>query len=92
VGGTFQIDQNSSIQNLQLGAGTLTGTGDITVTGTMEWSGGGSHLSGTGTLNIAPGAVLNVYDPSHFKYLDGRTVNNAGMATVYHGSGGRGVL
>ncbi|MBN1934093.1 MAG: hypothetical protein JW934_05490 [Anaerolineae bacterium] len=71
-------------------AGTLTGDGDVTVNGGMDWTGG--TLSGSGKTIIAPGATLTI-DGSSYKSLSGRTIQNQGVATWsgtadIYGSGG----
>ncbi len=55
---------------------TLGGAGDIAITGTLTWP--PSTISGTGTLTIAPGAVLN---QSGMGVL-GRPLTNAGTVNV----------
>ena len=43
---------------LNLSGGTLTGGGDLTVTGVMTWTAG--TLAGTGKLILGAGAALNI--------------------------------
>src|SRR5207302_10659751 len=79
TGGILQIDHSSSIQALQQSAGTLTGAGDITVTGLYQWTDG--TLSGAGQLNANGGILMDGYSWQYQRMLlDGRTINNAGMA------------
>jgi len=74
-GGKLTIGGVTSPNNLTLNAGTLTGTGFLSVAGTWNWNGGtltgsgGRELAGTGTANVtgsvsAPtldGTALNLY-------------------------------
>jgi hypothetical protein len=59
-------------------AGTLTGDGDLTVSGNMDWSSG--TMSGSGTTTIASGATLTIHGTG-YKSLSGRTIENDGTAT-----------
>lgn len=94
--GTYNItgstDVTGGIVNLNLPAattkanqnnGTLGGSGTLTVTQVMTWTGG--TQSGSGATTIAAGATLNV-NGSHVTQ-DQRTLNNAGTvnwtATIY---------
>ena len=47
-----------SVAQLDFEAGRLAGTGDLTVTGTLDWTGGA--MEGTGTTTIAKGATLDM--------------------------------
>ena len=70
-------DQSFTFNNLYDSGGVLTGGGgDLTVTGSMNWDGG--TISGFGTLTIASGASLSLWDVT----LDGVTLDNAGAATL----------
>src|SRR5262249_53943061 len=60
--------------------GTLTCTGDLTVTKSLIWSGG--IMRGAGTTTIASGARLTVPGVDSAVTLDGRTLNNAGTTIV----------
>lgn len=74
------------------GGGTLTGSGSVTVTGSLNWTAG--RMSGSGTTIIAPSGTLNIMNPTPFppttKILE-RTVQNDGV-TNWTGSevGGNG--
>src|SRR5262249_17803620 len=57
-GGSFQIDAASTATNLNLSGGTLTGGGDLTVSGIFTWTGG--TQSGTGKTILASGSQLNI--------------------------------
>ena len=67
-----------ALTTLTLTTGTLSGSDNITVSGVTTWSGG--TMSGSGTTSIAPGGTLDLLGAA--KTLDGRTLNNAGTATV----------
>jgi hypothetical protein len=69
-------------------SGNLGGTGVLSVTNTMDWTGG--TQSGTGSTNIAPGATLNLAGVASTKTLSQRTINNYG--TTATGSSGVGSL
>src|SRR4051794_41004017 len=75
-GGSLSIATSSTTRNLNFSFGTLTGNGDLTVTGALNWSGG--IMSGGGTTTAAVSAQLNL---SGSPILDGRTLTNAGTAT-----------
>jgi hypothetical protein len=65
-----------SIQNFTLGlGGGVTGSQNLTITGTFNWAGG--ELSGGGTVTIAHGATLNV---SKVGLIRDETLNNHGAA------------
>jgi RHS repeat-associated protein len=88
-GGSLSIAASSTVSNLNLGGqnlGTLTGVGDVTVTKTLNWTGG--TMSGTGTTTVPPGGTLNL---SGQLTLDGRTLANAGIATWSAGSPNDGI-
>jgi len=85
-GGSLDIAAASQINSLTL-SGTLSGTGDLTVTDRMHWQRG--TMAGPGSTNILSGAVLDISCPGHIpvKTLDGRTLNNWGTATLSTGDG-----
>ncbi len=56
-GGTANLAV-ASFANLTLSDGTLTGPGDLTIAGTMTWTGG--SLTGSGNTVIAAGAALDI--------------------------------
>src|SRR5579872_3016127 len=74
MSGTLTLNGTTSMTTLEHSAGTLTGSGTVTVTGLLTWSGGTE--SGTGTTNANGGMTLTG-QPS----LDTRTVNNTKTAT-----------
>ncbi|MDZ4252243.1 MAG: filamentous hemagglutinin N-terminal domain-containing protein, partial [Sulfuritalea sp.] len=71
--GTLAIDSALTLGSLTLSAGTLTGTGTITIPsgGTFNW--GGGTLGGTGTLSTPLGATTNITGQSYL--ADTRTWN-----------------
>jgi fibronectin-binding autotransporter adhesin len=74
------------------GSSMFTSTASLTVTGTLDWV-DNATLGGSGAVNIPAGAVLHMRAPDAgpiFKYLDGRTLNNAGTASLFVGGGSGG--
>ena len=84
--GTLALGATSTIgSDLTLCGGTITGPGDLTVTGLLAWSGG--TMSGTGSTIVDGPLVMGAADGSNqSEYLDGRTLNIAGPAS-YLGAG-----
>jgi len=82
--GVVTLDADFTVHDLTLSGGTLQGDKNITVTGTLTWTGGSQ--AGTGATTIAAGGSLNLNDDG---YLDqnGRTINNGGTATWTTGGG-----
>jgi hypothetical protein len=81
TGGTINFAAATTLATLNQSSGTLSGVGPVTVTGTMDWTGGAI----TGTLDIPAKAVLNIVTPNVLPgqfYLSGGVINNAG--TVNH--------
>jgi phage baseplate assembly protein gpV len=78
---TIQFAVAHTLQNLNLTGSNLTGAGDVTVTGTFNWSGG--TLAAGGKLLLAPGSVSS-WTGSNTKGVN-RTVENSGTLT-YSGS------
>jgi hypothetical protein len=75
VSGATVFDNTSlSVSNLDLAAGTLDGTGILTIAGTMNWTGG--TMAGTGRTLVVPGAALNL--PGSTTVFLSRTIENAG--------------
>src|SRR5262249_31793793 len=69
----------AAVPELDLWNGILTGSGALTVTGTMTWTGGTmSSLLATGTTTVAASAS---FDLSGQLTLDKRNLVNAGEAT-----------
>jgi hypothetical protein len=57
-GGSFQIDAASTANVMQQSGGTVTGAGDLTVSGSYTWTGG--TQSGTGTTVLASGTLMTI--------------------------------
>ena len=81
--GGISIAAASTIGSLSISGGTLTGTGDVSVSGLVTLRAG--TLSGSSELNANGGMVIN---PTGGNFnLDGRTVNNAvGQTATWTGS------
>jgi len=74
VSGVLTLNGTSSMTTLQQTAGTLSGSGALTVSGLLTWSGGTE--SGSGVTNANGGMTI-----SGAPFLDTRTINNSGTAT-----------
>src|ERR1700687_325377 len=74
VSDTLSIASESMINMFTL-TGTLTGSGNLTVSSLMNWTG---TISGSGQLAIPFGATLNIPGAN----LSGRTVNNDGTVVM----------
>ena len=91
VNDTLSIGTTSSIGGgLNLSGGTLTGTGTLTVSGLITWTGG--TMSGTGTTIANGGLTLGAAATSTQMFLDKRTLNNFGTATLIENSNSFGLL
>ena len=77
VTGTVSIDGPVSAQNFEISSGTLTGTGNLTITSNFNWTGG--TISGFGTTTLPSGATFTLSNGG--KNFTQRTINNAGTAT-----------
>src|SRR5262245_29372732 len=76
--GTLSLAASSSISGgLTLSGAILTGPGDLTLKGTVNWTSG--TMSGPGTTTVAPGGTLNLNGGTNV-LLDGRTLVNSGKA------------
>ena len=78
----LEIDTGVSVASLSVSAGQITGTGSLTVTDALNWSGGVFY--GTWTLTIAQAATLSI-DPTSSVGL-GIAMDNAGMVTWSSGA------
>src|SRR5207237_454942 len=74
-GGSLSFAAASAINNTLNVSGTLTGAGQLDVSGLLTWSGG--TMAGTGVTNANGGLTWN-----GAATLDTRTFNNAGAAVV----------
>ncbi|MFI5456725.1 MAG: hypothetical protein ACHRXM_14860, partial [Isosphaerales bacterium] len=78
---TLSLATTSSIGGgLTLTGGTIGGSGALTVTGLTTWTGG--TMSGTGTTNANGGLTMGGVGANDQMFLTGRTLNNAGAATL----------
>ncbi|MDP3515431.1 MAG: YDG domain-containing protein, partial [Sulfuritalea sp.] len=75
-GGTLTSTGTIATANLDLSSGTLNGAGGVTVSNTMNWS-GGTQGTNVGTTTIAAGANLNITGAVNL----GRRIDNYGTAT-----------
>ena len=78
---TASLTGNATVGAFSLDGGAFTGSGNLTVTGLLEWLGG--TMSGTGQTNANGGIYIEGQDP---EVLDGRRLNNAGTANWYTGT------
>ena len=58
TGGTLTVAAASQIASLSLAGGIISGSGDLTITGTLTWTGG--TMSGSGTTILASGATADL--------------------------------
>lgn len=86
--GTLLASADISIRKLELRSGTLGGTGTLTITNEMTWTGGG--MSGGGRTLISTEATLNAALPSGGS-LNGWTLENGGTVR-WTGSGNLGFV
>src|SRR5262249_2382481 len=82
LGVTVTVGVPTTVSNLTFSAGTLYGSGPLTVQGTMNWGAGGSLSN---VLAVASGATLNLTNASTFYYFYGVLTNNG---TVVMGNSG----
>jgi hypothetical protein len=78
TGGIANVNSAASSNQTILSGGTLGGIGTFTAANVFTWTGG--TMSGAGATNIPSGAALNIGGTAS-KFLDIRTLNNAGLAT-----------
>lgn len=70
------VNANLSMANLIMDGGDLAGSGNLSVSGTFDWSIG--DLSGAGTLDLASAAVGTISDAVTLS----RTINTSGMLQI----------
>jgi len=75
--GTTTINTALSLNQLDLSGGTLTGSGNLTISGVLNWSGG--TMSGTGRTVIGPSGTL-LMNANTVRTLS-RVLENQGTAT-----------
>jgi len=79
--GAVTFNGATTFTTLDFASGTLTGTGALTVTGTLSWTGG--YLSGTGGLTVAKGATAAIVPSSYSNTgISAGTLNNAGTVKL----------
>ena len=79
--GIVELDTDVTLNNLDLlSTSQITGTGNLSIEETMNWSGG--TVSGSGTLTIDTAAALNLPITPHTNHFLNRNLNNAGTATL----------
>jgi Carboxypeptidase regulatory-like domain/CARDB/Domain of unknown function (DUF4214)/Polysaccharide lyase family 4, domain II len=78
---TITLNENLTVQNLEVDAGTINGIGTLTVPGTLTWSGG--TFSGAGTLVMPQGSALNI--SGFIQLQNGYTLDNDGTAMMSAG-------
>ena len=79
IGSGSEVDLSGTVEvnGLDL-AGMLLGSGQLTVTGSMTWTGG--ELRGSGSTVIAPGATLSIDGAAALTLVE-RTLTNQGTVT-----------
>jgi len=75
--GAVTLNSDATVAGLQLNGGMLEGSGVLTVTGSVLWTGG--FMGGTGTTNANGG--LSVASASTIGLVGTRTLNNAAAGT-----------
>jgi hypothetical protein len=65
--------------NVNLTTGTLNGVGDLDINNVFNW--GGGTITGTGAVNVAPGATLNITS-LNFSHSLLRPLNNSGTVNI----------
>ncbi len=86
LGGTHVlggVSVNFAGQNMELTSGTITGSGNLNLTGTLNWSGG--TMTGSGAVTVAPGAVLKLGSTFSLRTLS-KKIDNAGVTNFSAGS------
>jgi hypothetical protein len=84
IAGTLNVNGNVAASVFQLDGGTLTGTGNLTTSGTFTWN-GGAISDPNGSFTIPVGATFNIQNNSS-KTLSAGTLNLFGT-TNWMGSG-----
>jgi RHS repeat-associated protein len=73
---TVIFNAPQSFVSLNISGGTLSGSGDVTLTGASTW--GYGAINGTGKITIVPGAVLNLNSTSNFGTLVQKSIDVGG--------------
>jgi hypothetical protein len=85
-GASLTCNATLPVANLDFFGGTFNGSGTVTVTNTMNWTGGAMSLA-SGSTVIAPGATLSLANAASVSL--GRTLENGGTV-IQTGAGGIG--
>src|SRR5947207_9962195 len=75
IAGTYTCNAAATVDTINL-SGLLTGTGTVTITTALNWTGG--QMSGTGKTLILPAAVATISTASQKTLSNGRTFDNQG--------------
>ncbi|MBI3867393.1 MAG: hypothetical protein HY299_02595 [Verrucomicrobia bacterium] len=86
---TVTANTNIVVPNLDMISGTLGGTGAVTISNAMNWTGGA--MSGSGRTIIAPGVTLTLSNAAAASLSGGRTLENGGTLLLKTGAGGIGL-
>ncbi len=83
TGGTVNLNAvNQSLANLTVGGTVFSGSGNLTITNSLNWSSGG--FDGAGLLTIGAGATANLLGPSGMHV--NRNITNAGVVNWTNGT------
>jgi hypothetical protein len=75
---TANLSSNTTVAVLMLAGGSVTGSGNLSVSVELSWTGG--TMGGAGATNIPKQGVMNISGTAT-KSLSRRTINNAGTVT-----------
>jgi hypothetical protein len=75
LGVTATVDADATVGSLDLSNGALSGSGNLTVNGTLNWTGG--SMNGAGATTVASGGSLVIGGASD-KVFSQRTINTPG--------------
>jgi large repetitive protein len=78
-GGTLTLDGTTSVPQMNQSGGTVTGSGNVSISANSSWSGG--TLAGTGSYTIPGGVTLAVSNASNPSTLSRTITNNGGTIT-----------
>ena len=85
AGATVNLNTDVALANLDLNSGTLTGAGDLTVSGVFTWS-GQSTMGGSGTTTVLAGGSFTILGNGDKTLANTRTLEND-TAGTWSGSG-----
>jgi hypothetical protein len=84
-GGSFQIDSASTANTIAQSGGTLTGAGNLTVSGSYTWTGGAQ--SGAGETILGSGAVMTITG-GNIVVTAGRTIDDTATGAAINWTSG----